>query len=392
MRNKRRKILLRMGGALLRRLGAKALAYLLMAVGLVELISGCATSSKPHFDDSAVFSNPSNVVTGITLTNQLSPDLLRAPNNLFTLGPGDAVEIEILGNVASRVLTTVGLDGKIYYQLLPGLDVWGLTLEQTRELLEKELANYLRTPQVALTLRTIASKHVWMLGRLNRPGIYPIAGTMTLLESLALAGGTSRSASSTDTSQDLADLKHSFLVREGQFLPVDFYRLLRQGDTSQNVVLLPDDFVYVPSSLANEVYVLGAVRAPRAVNYLEQMTLVSAISATAGAQRYEILSREDAGPFLKDAYVSHVAIVRGSLSEPQIIVVDYNAIVKGRAQDVPLQAGDIIYVPNSPYTTLKRYVNLIVNTFVTTLAANEGVRAAGGQVSVAPSVPVGGVR
>ena len=64
------------------------------------------------------------------------------------------------------------------------------------------------------------------------------------------------------TLQDLADLRHSFVMRQGQSLPVDFYRLLREGDTSQNIYLQPDDFVYVPSALSQQVYVLGAVRFP----------------------------------------------------------------------------------------------------------------------------------
>jgi len=80
--------------------------------------------------------------------------------------------------------------------------------------------------------------------------------------------------------------------------------------------------------------------------------------------------------------------VRGSLAEPQIAVVDCNAIMKGRAPDVRLEPGDIIFVPNSPYTTIKRYVNLIVNTFVTTIAANEGIRAGGQNVGVNVTVPV----
>ena len=276
-------------------------------------------------------------------------------------------------------MTPVGPDGKIYYYLLPGLDVWGLTLKQTRDLVEKQLAKYLSDPQVSLTLRAVGSKYVWLLGRLNRPGIYPLAGPMTLLESIAAAGGTSRSASQV-ASEELADLRHSFVVRQGQFVPVDFHRLLREGDTSQNIYLQPDDFVYVASVLAQEVYVLGAVKSPRVLPYTERMTLVSAIAGGAGMERYEWVNSGgyDPGPFTKDAYLSHVAIVRGSLSAPQIAVVDYNAIVKGKARDVRLEPGDIVYVPNSPYTTLKRYFNIILNTFVTTVAANEGIRAAGG--------------
>ena len=178
-------------------------------------------------------------------------------------------------------------------------------------------------------------------------------------------------------------------MRQGQFLPVDFYRLLREGDTSQNIYLQPDDFVFVRSALASEVYVLGAVRFPRAVAYTERMSLVSAIAGGNGPARYDLLSTADAGPFQKDAYLSHVAIVRGSLAEPQVAIVDYSAVVKGKAPDVQLEPGDIVYVPNTPYATLKRYLNTIVNTFITTVAANEGIHAAGGSASTSVSVPVG---
>ena len=216
-----------------------------------------------------------------------------------------------------------------------------------------------------------------------------MTGPTTLLEALSLAGGPARSSSQV-TSEELADLRHSFVVRQGKFLPVDFYRLLREGDTSQNIFLQADDFVFVPSALEQEVYVLGSVKTPRAVPYTEQMTLVSAVAGGTGPSKLYWLANFDSGLMTKDAYLSHVAIVRGSLSKPQIAVVDYGAIVKGRAPDVRLEPGDIVYVPNSPYMTLKRYFNIIVNTFVTTVAANEGVRAAGGTTGVGVSVPVGG--
>jgi polysaccharide biosynthesis/export protein len=368
----------------------------------VLLVAGCATKASKSAAFTAVptAGSPSNYspignptapamtnISGEVVRTPLTPEMLHPASNPFTLGPGDSIEIEIIGNATSRAITPVGLDGKIYYNLLPGLDVWGLTLEETRALLEKELAKYVTGPQVGLTLRVVGSKHVWVLGRMNRPGIFPLTGSMTLLESLALAGGTARSASQV-TSQDLADLRHSFVVRQGQFLPVDFYRLLRGGDMTQNIYLQPDDFVYVPSSLVNEVYVLGAVRNPRAVAYQEPMSLISAIAGSDGPDRLQWISGVDNGPFMKDAYLSHVAIIRGSLAEPQIAVVNCNAIMKGRAPDVRLEPGDIIFVPNSPFTTIKRYANLIVNTFVTTIAANEGIRAGGQNVGVNVAVPV----
>jgi len=259
-------------------------------------------------------------------------------------------------------------------------------LAQTQELLEEGLSKYLNQPHVSLTLRAVASKHVWLLGRLNKPGIYPMTGPMTLLECLALAGGSARTSLQLAT-EELADLRHSFVMRKGQFVPVDFYRLVREGDMSQNIYLEPDDFVYVPSSLSQKIYVLGAVRYTRAVSYSEGMTLIGAISGATGALKVDWLSTTYTG-LAPDAYMSHVAIVRGSLAQPQLSIVDATAIIKGQQADVPLEPGDIVFVPNVPYAIFKRYFNTIVTTFISTVAANAGTRA-GGSATVGVAVPVG---
>jgi polysaccharide biosynthesis/export protein len=368
----------------------KLLSFVLSGLALA-LFAGCKTTSE---HSGSQFSNaaPAAVTASMqAVTNTLDPELLKPGETSFTLGPGDAIDIELWSSPLSRALIVVGPDGKIYYNVLPGLDVWGLTLQQTTDLLESELGKYVNSPHVSVTLRSVGSKFVWVLGRLNRPGIYPLAGPSRLLELLAQAGGPQRTLSSV-TTEDLADLHHSFIVRDGQFLPVDFYRLVREGDAAQNIYVHAGDFIYVPSILSQEVYVLGAVKLPAALPYTERMSLVSAIAGGTGMERYSWISAAefDPGPFAKDAWQTHVAILRGSLAKPRIAVVDYTAIVHGKAPDVLLEPGDIVYVPNSPYTTLKRYFNIILNAFVTTVAANEGIRAGGGTTGVGVSVPVGG--
>jgi len=313
--------------------------------------------------------------TSVAATNIVRTELLNPPDEPFTLGPGDRLELEIFGDPNSRSTVTVGPDGKIYFYLLPGIDVWGLTLNQTKAVLERELGNLVNAPQVGIILRGIESKRVWLLGRLQNAGVYPISAPMTLLETVALAGGT---ATAPGTGDDFADLRRSFVVRQGQLLPVDFEQLLRQGDMSQNIYVRPDDFVYFPSALARQVYVLGAVQVPQAVNYSDQITVVSAMATAGGA--------------LKGGYLSHVAIVRGSLTEPQIAIVNYKDIIQGKATDARLEAGDILYVPWSPYRYLAKYANLIVETFVRAVAINEGARAASRTaVPVGVSINVGGV-
>jgi protein involved in polysaccharide export with SLBB domain len=156
---------------------------------------------------------------------------------------------------------------------------------------------------------------------------------------------------------------------------LNFSKLLREGDMSQNIYLEPDDLVYLPSATAREIFVLGAVAIPQAVAYTEGMTLVSAIASAGGT--------------IKDAHLSHVGVVRGTLSSPQIAVIDFKDIVRGRQTDVLVQPHDIVYVPFTPYQVLSRYLDLILNTFGRAMGANAGAFAVDPNAQpLTPNVPI----
>jgi hypothetical protein len=78
---------------------------------------------------------------------------------------------------------------------------------------------------------------------------------------------------------------------------------------------------------------------------------------------------------IKGAYLHHVAVVRGSLSDPQVSIVDYAKVVRGEATDIELQPQDIVYVPFSPYRYITKYLELILNTFASASAINAGEAA-----------------
>jgi polysaccharide export outer membrane protein len=342
----------------------------LMAAGglLVIVLTGCQYP-LPRPPAPAPVPLETGVIASYTGTNRIDPAWLKPAPELFTLGPGDRVEIELIGEVASRTTAIVGPDGKLYFALLPGLDVWGLTLAQTKALIEKEYAQYVReAPKVSIILREVASRHVWILGRVQVPGVYPMTGPMTLLEAVSLAGGTMSLTSYRDqeaagVGEELTDFKRSFVVREGKCLPVNFQKLLQEGDLSQNIYLQPDDFIYFPSAAARDVYVLGAVTEPRMVPYHEGLTVAGAVAGAYGA--------------LKGSYLTHVAVVRGALTQPHLTVVDLKRVLRGEATDTILSPGDIVYVPLSPYRYLDHYLDVILDTFVSSAAINAGTSLVG---------------
>jgi polysaccharide biosynthesis/export protein len=345
--------------------GAARASFLCAAC--ILLLAGC--QSTPRYQELTLVAGPGSgpdpaPVGMVTITNRLDPQWLVPSTNLFTLGPGDRLEMELIGDTNSNAQVMVCPDGKIYFNMLDGVDVWGRTLSESKALVEQELGKYIRNgPKVAMALRRVESKRVWLLGRVQAPGVYPLNGPTTLLEALAGAGGTlsflgQREIPLSTAVEELADLQRSFIIRRGKLLPIDFDRLMNHGDLRQNIYLEPDDFVYLPPAAAKEVFVIGAVAQPRSVAYTERLGLVGAI-----AEAY--------GP-VKDAYLSQVAVVRGSLAQPQLTVVNYNDIVRGKARDIPLQPRDIVYVPFSPYRYLVRYAEIIINTFATSMAINAG--------------------
>jgi len=149
---------------------------------------------------------------------------------------------------------------------------------------------------------------------------------------------------------ELTDLAHSFLVRNGQRLSLDFERLFQRGDLSQNVALEPDDYLFFASANANEIYVLGEVISPGVVAFAPRPTVMSVIAARGG---YTLRS-----------YKSKVLVVRGSLERPQTFDIDTRAILAGEKPDFKLEPKDIVYVSINPWKVGGEVLDTAVRAFV----------------------------
>ena len=275
----------------------------------------------------------------------------------------------------TRQTSIVMPDGDLYYQTAH-VHAAGLTIMELKAALEKQLETDYRNPQLSLILRDMNSRRAMVMGRVNNPGIITLDSPTTLVEAISRAGGLMIQRSGIN-SEELADLHHSFLVRDGELMPVNFVKLLRDGDASQNIYLKDDDFIYLPSSASGRVYVLGAVNLPRGVDYSEELTLVTAIAYAQG--------------LAPRSYPQKVVIIRGTLTEPRVAVVNLNSMLHGKAIDVRLKPQDIVWVPNSPFEKVESIVGGIFNTFARTEAVNEGTRAVIPKSQpVQPSISVGG--
>ena len=317
-------------------------------------------------------------VRNLTFTNvkiNRSPDrrLLTPPDESYILGPGDIMEIEIAEVGGTLARTFVMPDGMVYYNLAGGVRAEGLTTaelsKQLREALKRDYAN----PLVNVSLVEVRSRRYWILGRVFKPGLYPLRQPTTLLEAISQAGGLFTSRFS-GTTEELADLSSSVVIRNGQILPVNFEKLVRSGDTSQNIYLHHNDYVYLPSAATSTVLLLGAVAAPQAVGYKDSLTLIDCIAQCKGPA--------------KGAYLKEVVIVRGTLDKPAASIVNLEAILTGKETNVLLQPGDIVWIPKRPLGLLEATVQLVFQDAARTIASGEGSRVAGGEQDPVISIPL----
>ncbi len=296
---------------------------------------------------------------------------------VYRLGPGDRLQIRRLNARADdpqgELTTFVLPDGTIFFDLSPAVRAQGKSTTELSQALTESLRSFYKRPEVAVSLVEVQSSRFYVLGKVAKPALYPLTQPTTLLDALARAGGL-EVVGGTGTSEELADLSRSFLVRDGRALPIDFQALIRGGDPRFNIFVKNGDFIYLPPKSSEEILVLGWVAKPASVGYREGMGVVAAVSEVGGPR--------------KNAFLQRMLVVRGRLSRPKVAIVNFDAIAKGKKPDFALEAGDIVWIPQSPWDRLERYLDVVLGTAVTTMAANEGIRIVEGEQSVGVSVQV----
>ncbi len=176
---------------------------------------------------------------------------------------------------------------------------------------------------MSVSLREINSYRVYTLGSVEKPGVVSSKSVITLLQALALAGGVTPGA----------DLTLAYVARGTEKLDVDFRKLLMEGDLSQNIELKPEDVVVLPANPRNEVFIMGEVRNPGAFP-LDRESHVTILKAIAGA-----------GGFNEFAKPSRTVIIREEATGKRIIPADVDEIIEEEAEDILLQPGDGVIVP-----------------------------------------------
>jgi polysaccharide export outer membrane protein len=235
----------------------------------------------------------------------------------------------VWGNKELEQVVIVRPDGKISFPLAGDLQAQDLTIPQLTTALTERLSANVRNPKVSVMVQEIKSFRVHLIGRIVKPGVYPIKTGTPVLQALALAGGTSENA----------DLSAAYVIRGDKKLPVDLRKLIQEGDLTKNVRLEREDTVVVPEIALGSnpqelqdrrIYVLGKVAKPGVYTLKQDVPILHALFLAGGVAE---------GGDMAEAFV-----IRGK----QKIPVDlWKLIQKGDvSQNVMIKNEDSVVVPS----------------------------------------------
>ncbi len=158
----------------------------------------------------------------------------------YTIGPGDVLEISVWKDESLSRQLIVPPDGVISFPLINDIAVSNLTVPALRQEISKRLNDFIPDATVTVMLVQINSLQGYVIGKVNRPGQFPINQDTTVMQILAMAGGLN----------PFAATGKIFIIRQenGKSVKIPFnYAAVEKGkNLEQNITLKRGDVVVVP--------------------------------------------------------------------------------------------------------------------------------------------------
>jgi polysaccharide biosynthesis/export protein len=273
---------------------------------------------------------------------QDSPPAMHVPST-YTLGPND--QISFWGIDAEEIVNKqfrVDPEGEVSLPMVGRLRAEGLTIREFEEVLNKRLSAYIREPHIVVTVVEFRSQPVSVVGAVKSPGTYQLQGRKTVVEMISLAGGFREDAGNTikitrELEWGKIPLPNAMISPLGNFsvAEVRIKEIMDAKDPQNNILMMPHDVVTVPR--AELVYVIGDVKKAGGFVLSERssMSVLQALSLAEGSER------------TADTRRAKILRLEPGQEQRKEIAVNLKKILDGTSNDVPLQAGDILFVPGS---------------------------------------------
>ena len=159
----------------------------------------------------------------------------------YVIGSEDVLAVNIWKEPEISRTVPVRPDGKITLPLVGDIQASGLTPKALQENITQGLRSYVASPEVTVIVQEVKSLKFNIVGEIARPGSYPLAQPMTVLDAIAAGGGL----------RDFAKASHIYVLRTNadksqQKLMFDYKQVIKGKKLSQNVELRPGDTIVIP--------------------------------------------------------------------------------------------------------------------------------------------------
>jgi len=168
-----------------------------------------------------------------------SGQLLADPLPRFELGPEDVLEISVWRDDALTRQVMVRPDGKISFPLIGDIQVTGLDVEALRQRIQEKLQKYVPDAPVSVLLVKIGSPKIYIIGKVNKPGVFIMGQSLTITQALAMAGGLTPFAS-----DDILVIRSE--KGQQKTIVVNFDKIAEGKSLEKNLYLKPGDTIIVP--------------------------------------------------------------------------------------------------------------------------------------------------
>jgi len=258
-----------------------------------------------------------------------------AYSNLPTqpVGPDDLLAVSVYDSPELTRTVRVDANGNIRLPMLKDpIPVRGMVPSQVETTIARSLTQgkVLVDPIVTVTIVEYQSRPVNVVGAVKNPLVFQATRPIPLLDAIARAGGMREDAGS-DIVVSREVVQNGKPARMTQTIPVR--KLIDNADPSVNVMLHGGEEVLVPEAL--KIYVVGNVKKPGAypVRNDEETTILQLLALSEGLAPYSA----------KVAYVYRRA-PGGTKTE---VPIELAKIMERKSPDVPLQANDVLYIPDN---------------------------------------------
>lgn len=307
--------------------------------------------------------------------------LSEPPSYPYRLGPQDVVSISVWGYNEFGAGTTVNTSavgvigntgggsgsgtgrtidsrGYIFFPLVGEVKAAGSTVNEFRRSLQRALSQYLKDPQVEVSVTAYRSQKVFIAGEVQRPGVVAITDQpLTLVDALSQTGGPT----------DQADYYDVTLTRGDSRVRLNIDRLFFGGDTSINVLLRDGDVVSVPDRMDRKVFILGEVGNAIGVNQARayvmrrgRMTLTEVLADAGGMNPFSSAASQVYVVRANPAMTSPTQAARNPIvyqldaSNPESLVL---------ADQFPMQPRDVVFVNPTGPVVIGRFIGQFLPLF-----------------------------